>query len=237
LREALIDLRFEAPIALDVIDRFVASIADSYGTQADLWEAVLGLSTDGRAAHSGNKIVGRRLEAANGPYVLQCRSTGLTLSRLTPYAEWEDLRNEALRLWEAFLAVSGSLVVTRTAVRYINEIGLPLPFADFDEYLTCAPVVPASLPQSLGGFLSRVIIPDPAKNCTSAVTQAFDGPPAERPDGSSSITVVLDIDVWRIVRLDASQAGDLWEGLDVLREQKNRIFFEYLTEKTVEMYE
>ncbi|WP_206999822.1 hypothetical protein [Trinickia mobilis] len=92
------------------------------------------------------------------------------------------------------------------------------------------------MPQAVSGFLTRVIVPDETAKCTSVVTQAFEGPPSESPSGSS-IMVILDIDVFRVTRIDDLAADDIWSGLDVLRDQKNRMFFEHLTEKTVEMYE
>ncbi|MGA3844086.1 TIGR04255 family protein [Ralstonia nicotianae] len=238
LREALIDLRFEPAVPLNVIDRFVASIGDLYDKSTDLWTAVFGLSANGQGAamHSGNTAVGRRLESSRQPYVLQCQVSGFTLSRLSPYADWLDLRKETHRLWESFRKFAGPLVVTRIAVRYINELRLPVPFADFGEYLTCSPQVPESLPQSLSGFLSRVIIPDDRMNCVSVVTQAYEGPPSDGPSGAA-ITVIFDIDVSRMTRLDGANDAEVWSGLDMLRDQKNRMFFEHLTEKTVEMYE
>lgn len=239
VREALIDLRFEPPVSLEVVDRFVAKVRDGYGARTDLWEAVFGLVNDGTAtsSHSGQRVVGRRLQSAGVPqYVLQARIEGFTLSRLSPYGRWQELRDEASALWDAFRAVAGHVDVTRVAVRYINELNLPLPMSDFEEYLTVPPRVPHGLPQSVSGFLSRVVIPDPATDCVSVVTQVLDGAPVGTAAGTS-IMVLLDIDVSRAVRLDGAEASSIFAALDVLREQKNRIFFEHLTEKTVEMYE
>ncbi|WP_206999820.1 TIGR04255 family protein [Trinickia mobilis] len=118
-KEALVDLRFESPVALDAIDRFVDSVSDSYGKKMDLWEAVFGLDADGRTAtQAGPNVTGRRLESAHGLYVLQCRTSGFTLSRLSPYGEWKELREEARRLWESFRGVVEPVTVTRIAVRY-----------------------------------------------------------------------------------------------------------------------
>ncbi len=238
LREALIDLQFEPRVSLDAIDRFVGAISGSFGRKADLWEAFFGLNTDvgGAATHSTHTIAGRRLESLDAPYVLQCRLSGFTLSRLSPYGEWIDLRMEAKRLWERFLEHVGEVVIRRVAVRYINEIRLPLPLGDFSEYLTCPPQVPGPLPQAVTGFLSRVIIPDDSMNCVSVVTQAFEGSPVQDPTGMF-LTIILDIDVFRMTALVRSQGEELWQALDVLRDQKNRMFFEHITEKAARIYE
>lgn len=240
VREALIDLRFEPAVTLEVIDRFISKLGNEYGSPTDLWEAVFGLMNQGAAAatHSGQRVVGRRVQSngAAPQYVLQARTAGFTLSRLSPYGKWQELRDEAAALWGSFRAVAGQVDVTRVAVRYINELNLPLPMSDFEEYLTVPPRVPSGLSQSVSGFFSRVIIPDPTSDCVSIVTQVLDGQPVASPAGAA-IMVLLDIDVTRTLRLRGDEATETFAALDVLRDQKNRMFFEHLTERTVEMYE
>ncbi|WP_061174189.1 TIGR04255 family protein [Caballeronia pedi] len=240
VREALIDFRFEPAVSLDVIDRFVEKIRDAYGEKLDLWEAVFGLDSDeGRMSthQTGPRAVGRRLTSAGErTFVVQARIAGFTLSRLYPYGRWEDLKGEAQRLWGLFVKETGAVTVSRIAVRYINEIVLPLPFDDFAEFLTCPPQVPPALPQSITGFLSRVTIPEAEYDCTSVVTQLLEGAPNFGPNGAS-VTVVLDIDVWRECRVAPEQSQHLWDCLDVLRDRKNSMFFEHITEKTAEIYE
>ena len=237
LREALIDIQFDERLTVSAIDRFVASVSNQYPKRVDVFETVFGIHVDGSPSEveTSRSAIGRRLEADNRPYVVQCRMTGFTVSRLSPYGMWDELRTEASELWDQFQAEVGRLEVNRIAVRYVNEINVPLPMVDFGEYFVCPPQVPEGLPQAMGGFLTRVVVPDDEHNCISVVTQAMDGPPLEGRTGAS-ITVLLDIDVFRQGRLDPVR-GDMWMRLDQLREQKNRMFFGHLTEKTVEMYE
>jgi uncharacterized protein (TIGR04255 family) len=221
---------------MDAINRFAQSIDASYGKKQALWEAVFGLNVGvGAEASATHKAVGLRLESMDRPFVLQCRESGFTLSRLLPYGRWEDLQGEAQRLWALLQEQVGTLVVSRVAVRYINEIRIPLPMRDFGDYLTCPPKVPDNLPQAINGFLTRVIIPDEAANCVAIVTQALEGPPTEGPVGAF-VTVLLDIDVFRTIQIESHDEA-IWTGLGVLREQKNRMFFEHVTEATVELYE
>lgn len=241
LREALIDIQFEPRVSIQAIDEYLRGLGAPYQGALDLWEALVGLhgETNGQPprATTAQSVIGRRVEAKTDPgYVLQCRLGGFTLSRLSPYGEWGDLRQEAARLWAAFAPFLGNAAVNRIAVRYINELKLPLPLGDFAEFLMCPPVIPPALPQGLSGFLTRVIISDIEHSCTAVVTQALE---PTQPGGNvqQNITVVLDIDVFRHGRIDLSDANTLWSGLDVLRDRKNAIFFEFLTEKTVEMYE
>jgi uncharacterized protein (TIGR04255 family) len=224
-------------VSLDAIERFAAIAEPEFKRKLDLWEAFVGFSADGNqpGASASHSVIGKRLDTDQPPHVLQCRVGGFTFSRLSPYGEWKDLRAEAHRWWKAFYSAVQPQTVTRIAVRYINEIKLPLPMKDFSEYLTCPPRVPDALPQGISGFLHRVIVPDESNNSVSIVTQALEGQPSMAGDGAS-VTILLDVDVFRTVRLQGDCIEEIWTGLDTLREQKNRMFFEHLTEKTVEMF-
>lgn len=240
LREALIDLQFERRLALEAIHSFERTLAGDVTQATDIWETQFGFEgpTPDRPpqSHARHAAIGRRLEFKDGPYVLQCRVNGFTLSRLSPYGDWSELRSRAAGLWHGFAAHARVESVDRIAVRYINELKLPLPFGDFEEFLTSPPRVPNEMPQAITGFLTRQIIPDEAKNCMTIVTQALEEPPIEGPTGTT-VTVILDIDVFRQAANEPAMSGRIWEALDVLRAQKNRAFFAYVTEKTVEMYE
>jgi uncharacterized protein (TIGR04255 family) len=238
VREALIDVQFEERVALPAIDRFIASAESLFKSKTDLWETFVGVRGDGDGkpvSSSVQSIVGRRMDLASAPFVLQCRAERFTLSRLSPYVEWQELVTHAQDLWARLVTEIGAVTINRVGVRYINEIKMPLPFDDFGEYLTCPPEVPNELPQSISGFLTRVIIPDDAHDCVAVVTQAMEGPPLESPLGAAA-TVILDIDVFRAVRVTSDRMNEVWTALGVLRDQKNSIFFSHLTEKSVEMY-
>jgi len=124
--------------------------------------------------------------------------------------------------------------VNRVAVRYINEMELPLPLADFKEYLSAPPEVPAGLPQTLSGFFQRVVMADTVKDRMAAVSQAFEG--VQATETADKITVFLDIDAFSQVSMSAD-SQEVWDKLDELREFKNNIFFEHLTDKTLELFE
>lgn len=242
VREALVDIQFAPSVSIDAIDGFIHKLGDEVRTKVDLLD--LAFSFDGSRAgevpttHSRHMAIGRRLELSTGPYVLQCRMNGFTLSRLSPYAKWSELRAEARRLWDLYRDFAGvnARAVNRVAVRYINGLTLPLPFYDFADFLECPPNVPKDLPQSINGFLNRVGIPIPEAKCFAVVTQALEGPVDSGPTGKA-VNVILDIDVFQPDGSQPTHGDSIWETLDVLRGEKNRIFFAYITERTVEMYE
>ena len=137
-REALIDIQFEPRLPIEAVQAFAKLAEPEFRRNLDLWESVIGFGTAGGApgASATNTPIGKRLDSKDPPHVLQCRVNGFTFSRLSPYGRWEDLRFEAHRWWTSFRSAVHPGMVTRIAVRYINEIKLPLPIGDFSEFLT-----------------------------------------------------------------------------------------------------
>jgi uncharacterized protein (TIGR04255 family) len=232
-REAVIDIRFERQVALDDIDRFVDRVLPQFELKHDLFEATIGFGPNGDAETSNKAIVGRRLDNQQTHYVVQCHARGFTVSRLSPYGNWSEFRDQARRWWDDFVQSAGAQTINRIAVRYVNEIKIPRSMKDFDEYLTCPPQVPEDLPQEVSGFLTRVIVPDVKNRCVSVVTQALE---QSFIDETGTVTVLLDIDVFRQCSIPSSGEAEVWAGLDELRDQKNRVFFAHITEKSVEMF-
>jgi uncharacterized protein (TIGR04255 family) len=123
--------------------------------------------------------------------------------------------------------------VVRIAVRFINALRVPMPLSDFDEYLTHAPQLPPTLPQSLSGFLNRVVINDQANGDFAMVTQMLEG---ETPD-HTGLNVLLDIDVSHPCQLATTDEQEITTILNRLRDTKNKAFFGFLEEKILEQYE
>jgi uncharacterized protein (TIGR04255 family) len=234
-REALIDIQFAPALPEDVIEKFTEHAKARFERAVPMWQAVFGFSLgpDGAAQNPlpSKTAIGSRLESRDPPHVLQCRNNGFTFSRLSPYGSWDQLRATAKAEWDQFLNFAPPLVVNRIAVRYINELKLPIPFADFAEFFSAAPSIPPGLPQALSSFLQRVVIPDPENDCTSIVTQSLE----TLAPMTNYVPILLDIDVSRATEIEASDSERIWQGLDQLRVQKNRMFFAHITDKMVEL--
>ena len=233
VREALIDIQFEQQIPNDVIHTFNELAQTRFDSSTPLWQTFFGISLtpDGPDHNPPSKTaIGVRLEKKSPPHVLQCRTHGFTFSRLPPYDSWDDLRMAAKAEWDQFVELAPNLTINRIAVRYINELKIPLPFKDFTEYLSCPPEVPDGLPQAVSSFLQRVVIPDPVNNCTSIITQALN----DAGVTPETITVLLDIDVFRTLVVDSTNSELIWNGLGELRKIKNDMFFGHITDEMVE---
>lgn len=233
IREGLVDIQFEPTVSMETLQVFASAVKAEFAEQTTVWQQAFGFQVgpDGTAAGQQERSsVGLRL--ADKERVLIVRTNGFTYSRLPPYQDWHELRASAKLLWDTFLEIVRPETVTRTAVRYINVLPLPMGTEDFSVFLNASPVVPDALPQGLASFLQRVIMVDPEGNRQAIVTQALeDSQPTE-----GRVNVILDIDAIRPKRL-ASISEEVWSGLDTLRDFKNDIFFEHITERTAELFE
>jgi uncharacterized protein (TIGR04255 family) len=175
--------------------------------------------------------VGLRLHSPDEKYVAQFRLTGFTLSRLPPYEKWENLLEEARRLWVIYVKCLAPTHVVRVATRFINNLQLPLePGASFQTYINKLIDVPEEAPQAVEAFFQRFRLVDTASGARVILTLALDSMSADR-----LAPVIIDVDAFIATKKDPMN-GELWTLLEHLRELKNRGFFGTITEQAAELY-
>jgi len=158
---------------------------------------------------------------------------GFSVSRLHPYSEWKDLRDETKRLWQFYKEIAKPDAIIRVALRYINNLNMPFPKNDFDEYLTAPPLVPKELPQGVSSFLTRVVLTEPSLGVNAIITQALElVPPIAK---INRLPVILDIDVFKQDPKGMEEI-DVWNTIEQLRHFKNKIFDKSITPKLKETY-
>jgi len=181
-----------------------------------------------QAAVTQDELLGARFESIERTKVLMLRRDGITCSIIGAYRNWEELRTWAQEIWGEFCAWIGNAGVQQLALRYINVLDIPVG-QDFDDYLTSGPRVAPGLPQLVGQFFQRVIIPFSETESRAIVTQVTESM------SEGHVSVVLDIDVQRPCTLAANDDG-IWSRFEKIREVKNLIFFSCVTERALERY-
>ena len=233
--EAIVDIRVKLPPKTDIakLEFKGESISSQYPKKKkrikfegkfDIREGELPKYKDTPAY-----IDGYIYETEDEKHVVQTRLDGFTFSRLKPYQTWENLRDEAHKLWKHYVRIASPEIITRVALRYINRLELPLSMSDFNEYLISSPTIPQNLSQAISGFLMRFVVPEKSIDALAIITQAF-----ERVI-NNKVPIILDIDVFKKKEY-AVDKNDVWDDIEKLRELKNRIFFEFITKKTKELY-
>lgn len=231
ITEALVDIRVKLPPSVDLSTLESAHVLFSEGYPQRRERIRMETNIDPKRGESQTKsfVDGFMYTSTNNKQVVQVRLDGFTFSRLKPYDAWESLRTEAYRLWGLYRGKASPELITRVALRYINRLEIPLPIQELGDYLTAPPTVPRNLPQEFISFLARNVIRDKSLEVTAIITQWF-----EPVSSSEFASILLDIDVFKEANFNVD-ADDAWETVDKLRDLKNKIFFESITEKTIEL--
>jgi len=234
--EALIDFRVEPRPDLRVAE--IKALHDVLGKdafpvlleQARL-SGTLQLADEPSLTVNPKEPVGCLFRGADELHVLQAQLEGFAISRLPPYDNWESLIGQARIRWAQYAGAVRPRRITRVAVRYINRIELPLPLVDFREWLPTFTDIPAGLPQSIAEMFLRVVVPVPEVPAAAIITLGME--PGK--EGDLHARIIFDIDVFRLGDFPVD-GEDVWTALDLLRDVKNRFFFEYLSDKAIELF-
>jgi len=235
ITEALVDLRvsYPAPRDLQTLKSLGDRLGNSYPHTAarDMFQAEFKV---GGSAQSHQTTVGYIFHTADRSQAVQARQDGFTFSRFAPYETWDTLVAEAMRLWALFVQVTGPERVTRVAVRYINQLNLPLESntdLDFEKYLKTIPVIGSDAGQMLESFFMRLILPQADLGATLVLSEALIPPRIPR-----TVAVILDLDLFREGLSIDPGSEEIWRILDSFRSRKNTYFEASITDLTRELF-
>ncbi len=233
ITEALIDIRVKLPSDFDVknISSIYESIKNQYPETQErkISKVKFEPKAEEIVKSSRPEIDGYRYFSTDKKQIVQARLDGFTFSRLHPYIKWEELRDEAHRLWQLYKNITCPESITRVAVRYINNLNIPMPIRDFSDYLTAPPTVSEGLPQVVSSFLTRVVIHESSVGANAIITQALE------QIVTDVAPIILDIDVFKLEPRGIEEK-DAWEIIEKLRHLKNKVFFSSITDNLKEMY-
>ena len=156
----------------------------------------------------------------------QSRLDGYTFSKFKPYEAWNPFQAEAKELWDIYTEIAEPVKVERIALRTVNSLNLPLPFGDLREYILTGPEIAPNIPSALAQFFMQVSVPQPGGEIAT-ITTAMQPVQEINP---SFVTVIFDIDVF-VNRILLPDSTVIWEKCEDMRQIRNDIFFNSLTEK------
>jgi uncharacterized protein (TIGR04255 family) len=189
----------------------------------DVSEATIKSDTSGER-------VGHIFRTQDGRRFIQSRLNGFSYSVIPPYDRWESFSGEAWTNWTNYKTVAQPVKTTRIGVRYVNRIDVPSASIEIKDYLRTAVDVSPYLPQAVSSYFLQVVVPVSRFNASATITSTLAPPPAE-----NMTSLILDIDIWRIVELslDSTEGNDsLREQLESLRVVKNYVFESCITDAT-----
>ena len=232
--EALIDLRVipRDQITPNDFESLTALVGSSYSEKAQIASIQMRFGMDGGRpieSTSTSSVMGWLYKTESN--IAQFRVDGFTFSRIEPYTSWQEVFDEAFRLWNIYVQVANPKQVSRIAVRYINRMRLT-GSADLKEFLEAPPIIPKPIPQRIREFLSRTRVDDTARKASAVIIQALE--PQVDP---STISLILDIYAFKDGLTLLPDDSSIPAMFGQLRELKNEIFFASITERTAENYE
>lgn len=234
ITEAIIDLRVSVPDGTDYarLKQIGEREQDTYPTQEEMFEAVgqMAVGPHGDSASVTRTPTGWKLISDDHRQIAQCRTSGFTFSRLTPYERWQSFRDEARRLWTIYRNIANPDNIARLAVRFINRIDIPGNSVDLKEYFRTSPEVSSELPQTLAGYFMQLRLPYPEIAGLCVITQTII-PPAK----ADVVSVVLDIDLFRSEDV-AQEERHIWDFFETLHVAKNRIFEACITDASRRLF-
>lgn len=234
ITEAILEIVADPQEGLQIEDllRFPSHVRDRFSRAVQKMEFKGGfkLGAEVSILPSEQKAVGYLLHAEEDKKVIQSRLDGFAFSKLKPYESWEVFRSEARDIWGYYIDITKPKAIKRISLRYINRIQIPLPMRDFSEYILTNPQIAPGLPQALSGLFMRLELPEPSLNATAIVILALD-----KRQQSERLPLIFDIEV--VGQTNYSEDMDsIWAEFEKLRDFKNQIFFESLTDKTKELF-
>ena len=235
ITEAVFDIRasLHKDIYLDRLREFHKDIADRFPVieEKRYIKAGFQLGKDEPEFHMPEKgIEGFFFKSDRENKIIQFRLNGFTFNKLKPYENWEAFFPEAQEFWKKYNEVAKPLKVERIALRYINRILAPYPIKDFSEYILTSPKIAPNLPQTLSHFFLRIITSSDDGYLTAIITET-----SEKPTKDQKLPIILDIDAYKQKEY-APDSQELWNDFARIREFKNQIFFNSITDKAKELF-
>jgi len=154
--------------------------------------------------------------------VIQYRIDGFTFSMLRPYTDWKDLIKRAWENWEFYKKIRGEATIVRLAVRYINLMQFPRE-QPLNTFLNAPPILPATLRLPLKYFFMNYDI-ELSNDTHATLIQTI------QPQILETLPFIFDIDAYRMGSFTMNDIR-IRETFEALREFKNELFFESLTDK------
>jgi uncharacterized protein (TIGR04255 family) len=236
ITEAVIDLRVNLPegFTVDKLNAIHSSLSENFPTIEPFYKGVGAISYQPGEAFkvdTSEQQIGYWFRSEDNLQTFQASLEGFSFNRLAPYESWEEFSSNAKKLWKIYKEICSPTHVTRLAVRYINQINIPVhELTELKDYLKTVPEVSPELPQNaLQTFFMQLHIPQSDLDCMLIINEAI-APPVN----PEFVSVILDLDLFR-QQMWNSDDEEIWRFLEKLRDRKNEVFEASITDKTREL--
>jgi uncharacterized protein (TIGR04255 family) len=232
--EAILIIEHEVPHGVDprALDAFHDAIRDRYPHPDVRLIPEYFSTSDADPGPESGEYSTYLFSSSEEPHVVQISARGFMFHRLRQYSTFEPFVGEARRIWDIYSAFLTSGPVGRLSLRYINDIQLDVGSLDeLSLYLRIRPEVAAPLARDWRNMLLRIGMKDDRIPAYGIITQTF-----EPLDGSAGVSLILDMEATSKGPF-SSERNSIWDVFQELRQLKNRLFLESITDRTRNLFQ
>lgn len=165
--------------------------------------------------------------------IVQVRGAGYSFNRLAPYIGFDEYLPEIRRTWQLYREIASPILIRTVRLRYINRIHLPL--ADgrvaLEEYFRIGPRLPDEDRLTFVSFFNQyVAVESETGNQVTAILTA------QRPV-EDKVPIIFDNAAAAVGTADPANWDVLEQTLRSLRDLKNRVFKNTLTDKCLSLFQ
>lgn len=157
--------------------------------------------------------------------IAQLKLTGITFNKLNPYQNWETFINDFKGIWDSYKKIVEPQKIKNIAVRYMNIIEVPNDVS-IGEYFFIYPEVSNEIKMLRNFYLMLDVYNSDKIN--TIITFGIAGSMKEE----NKIPITFDINT---IYNSETDLENIWNILEELREIKNQMFFENITNNTVRL--
>lgn len=177
-------------------------------------------------------IEGYRFSSEHGDLVVVLMKDSFSHSFVGKYQGWDQFLASFKKNWDLCKPLIKPVNVNRIGLRFINRIMVPASLEKVSEYFRLAGTIDTHSTSIVPDeYFYRVGMPIPVPDGRAIVAHIAD---TRAPD-DIGIPIIFDIDTF-VSRDYKPDMPELWSILGVLRDQKNLIFFNTLTDKGITLF-
>lgn len=165
--------------------------------------------------------------------LVQVRAQGFSFNRLAPYTSLDDYLPEIHRAWELFVGIASPVQIRVVRLRYINRVLLPFTDGrvDLDKYFKVSPRLPDENKLRFAGFLNQHTAVEVGTGHQVNIVLA------SQPPENEKLPIIFDICVASAGATEAKDWTWILAEIQSLRDLKNRIFRNTLTETCLNLFQ
>jgi uncharacterized protein (TIGR04255 family) len=226
ITEAVLEFQFEEAFGDRDLEKMRDRFARAYPS-IELLQHIQVTFLEGKAT-TQSSLNGYKMTAASAIDVLLIQRNSLGTVRLSPYHQWETLRSRAEENFETLAKILGRRKIMRIGARYMNRFDVPSSEVE-GKPLTTLLNVGVTLPENVAAEIANYAFTVEGREAVTGAKVRLQSailPPALL----EHVSISLDIDAY----LDANIPGrmdEIWNCTELLREAKNSVFENSITDE------